>query len=75
MSAGQDRLWSTRGMGRHPRRQPSLANWASERRWLRGDGFEPPEISITPTQHLSLFILSQDRGAPHYSDPDFLLGW
>jgi hypothetical protein len=31
------------GDGRHPplrhRRSPE---WASERRWLRGDGFEPP---------------------------------
>jgi hypothetical protein len=30
------------GDGRHPRYAPSLARFASERWWLRGDGFEPP---------------------------------
>src|SRR5262245_30232076 len=56
-----------------PAPPPSLANWASERRWLRGDGFEASPIVREMTPTLSLVSVSHHGGAPQVPLPVFSL--
>jgi len=39
-------LWFTKGIVAAPRRHRRSPHWASERRWLRGDGSKPNPKAI-----------------------------